>query len=706
MELEPTKKNDKSRVVMSCMQVAQDGQRYRLNKGSADKVRQHVVEYYMTRHPHDCPVCDEAGHCHLQDMTILSRQTYRRYDGKKQTFPDQEMGPLIWNTANRCITCYRCARFYQNYALGDDFGVYCSGQKTTFRRSEPGAFDSPFSGNIIDVCPTGTFTDKVFRRKYSRTWQLEKATSVCNHCSTGCNTEPGGREGTLRRIHPMTNPHINPHFICDRGRYGEHYSEASDRPLKCIIRKGAKNPYDNIYTHLTRCLKKASGRIGILSSEHEDLQTHYMLKQLAVHYKGTFSPFILPDTETRTRSAIQATQLPPSLPDIETADAAIIVGSLTEAAPMMDLAVRQLIAKQKPIIMVHAVPSLLADLIQHRNAGEVISATPKNWHQVIDHLDTSRLSDEKVKKIVLLGVAGEMDVPAINAFSRLKEKLSQETVTVQSGFALEGANAMGAAVISNENSAHELLEAIQKLYVDTLIVCGADPFGEGAAEWEPLRNKIRQLIVLDNINTETVKQADIVLPLATWSERCGYSVNYEGRVQPFEQAYQRSSVISPTEFVAHLTPHSVEALYRQRDVWLTQLSAQLVISDQMGIQLNLQQLSDIKNTYSSHVETEGLQLVKLPWHGGGVRADFAKELASCNPWKDHYVYLHTDTAKQLNVTTGKQLHFKSGASLEVLCDNRITKDCLAVTPLTLGRIKCKANIVLPLHQIHTGETDQ
>ena len=118
----------------------------------------------MTKSPNDCPVCDEGGDCQLQDMTVLSGHAYSRYDCKKRTFNNQYLGPLVWNTANRCITCYRCSRFYQDYALGDDFGPLGSRNQVVFKRIDDGHFDSPFAGNIITVCPTGTFTDKVYRR--------------------------------------------------------------------------------------------------------------------------------------------------------------------------------------------------------------------------------------------------------------------------------------------------------------------------------------------------------------------------------------------------------------------------------------------------------------------------------------------------------------------------------------------------------------
>lgn len=711
MELEPAKEGDRSRVVMTCMQPAQDGQRYRLNKGSADKVRKNVVEYYMTRHPHDCPVCDEAGDCQLQDMTILSHQTYRRYDGKKRTFPNQDMGSLVWNIANRCITCYRCVRFYQNYALGDDFGVYGSGQRTTFRRSESGAFDSPFSGNLIDVCPTGTFTDKVYRRKYSRTWQLEKAPSVCSHCATGCNTEPGGREGILRRIHPHANAEVNPHFICDRGRYGEHFSEAAERPLTPLTH-GNEDTRDNVFAYIQDRLENARGRVGVLSSGNEDIETHKVLQQLATHYEGMFSPFVLPEAEVRSREAMKASILPPALTEIEKADGAVIVGALTEAAPMMDLAVRQLIAKGKPVYMVHAAPSLLADLIKQRSAGHVTQIAPKSWATTINNMNASEELAEMGpnlfanldagKNIVVLGVSGEMDVPAIHALHDLARGLERKQLNVKLGFALEGANAAGAAIMGIDNSAQSMLDAIAAGSVDTLVVCGADPFGQGSAVWQKVRSKISQLIVLDNIASETIRQADVVLPFATWSERSGLSMNYEGRLQAFGRAYKRAGVISATEFVSELLHLTVSDLCHDRDAWVMDVAGQMVMPGQMGVRIGLADAFGLMSQNGTTTEQSGIQVVRLPWHGGGDKADHAKELAVNKPWNDDHAYMHPQTAEKLGVSAGQALNLESGMMLNVICSDRVARDCLAVTRKTLIHIGYSVNTVLSSDQLCIG----
>jgi len=150
--------DQRGRLVMACMTSPRDGARYSIEKAAT--FRAQAIESIMINHPHDCPVCEEGGECHLQDMTVMSGHNYRRYDGKKKTHNNQYLGPFIGHEMNRCITCYRCARFYKDYAGGTDFSVQASHDNTYFGRWQEGPFESEFSGNLAEVCPTGVFTDK------------------------------------------------------------------------------------------------------------------------------------------------------------------------------------------------------------------------------------------------------------------------------------------------------------------------------------------------------------------------------------------------------------------------------------------------------------------------------------------------------------------------------------------------------------------
>ena len=230
----------RGKIVMACMTPAADGVRISIDDPEAKEFRASVIEWMMINHPHDCPVCDEGGECHLQDMTVMTGHVHREYAFPKRTFRNQNLGPLINHEMNRCIHCYRCVRFYREYAGGRDFDALAAHDHVYFGRAEDGTLENEFSGNLVEVCPTGVFTDKTFKRHYTRPWDLQTAPSICAHCALGCNTIPGARYGELRRIRNRYNGEVNGYFLCDRGRYGYEFVGVDARDRAAAGPQGSK----------------------------------------------------------------------------------------------------------------------------------------------------------------------------------------------------------------------------------------------------------------------------------------------------------------------------------------------------------------------------------------------------------------------------------------------------------------------------------
>ncbi len=358
--------NDKKgKIVMSCMTQAAEGMRISIKDPEAVKFRAGVIEWLMLNHPHDCPVCDEGGECHLQDMTVMTGHTYRRTRFKKRTHKNQYLGPFINHEMNRCIQCYRCVRFYNHYAGGRDFGVFGAHDNVYFGRHEDGVLESEFSGNLVEVCPTGVFTDRVFKKCYTRKWDLQTAPSICVHCSMGCNIIPGERYGNLRRIRNRYNGEVNGYFICDRGRYGFEFAnspgrirepylasgdvsslavEGPDGKNKKILAEGEVLPY------LKTVIGGAKGIIGI-GSPRASLEANYLLRKLAG--PGNFCSGFSEAESGLMREMISILSggpvRTPSLREAAMSDAVLVLGQdVPNTAPMLGLALRQAV-RQKPM---------------------------------------------------------------------------------------------------------------------------------------------------------------------------------------------------------------------------------------------------------------------------------------------------------------------------------------------------------------------
>lgn len=335
----------KGRLVMSCMLPAADNTYISVDDEEAKAFRKSIVEFLMTNHPHDCPTCEEGGHCHLQDMTYMSGHNKRRYRFTKRTHHNQEFGAFIAHEMNRCIACYRCVRFYKDYAGGEDFGVYASNNRVYFGRTQDGQFESEFSGNLTEVCPTGVFTDKTHSDRYNRKWDMQYAPSVCHGCSAGCNISAGERYGELRRIENRYNSDVNGYFLCDRGRFGYGYVNREDRPTQAIERINNKNVKINLDYALDETISRLKGKkvIGI-GSPRASLESNYALKKLVgVNH---FSTGLNVSQQALVEKAIDIQRMQgvhnSSLKDIEQHDAVLILGEdITQTSSRVALSVRQ-----------------------------------------------------------------------------------------------------------------------------------------------------------------------------------------------------------------------------------------------------------------------------------------------------------------------------------------------------------------------------
>ena len=279
-------KDQSGRLVMSCMTPATNGTRISIDDPEAKAFRASVIEWLMVNHPHDCPVCDEGGECHLQDMTVMTGHVYRRSRFPKRTHRNQALGPFIRHEMNRCIQCYRCVRFYRDYAGGRDLNVFGAHDALYFGREQDGTLENEFSGNLVEVCPTGVFTDKTFFHHYARKWDLQAAQSICPHCSLGCNTTAGERSGTLRRITNRFNSQVNGYFLCDRGRFGYEYVNSDHRIKRPLVRSGSDRIQPGMPEDVSKTLefaaerlRKSRGIVGI-GSPRASLEANVALQSL------------------------------------------------------------------------------------------------------------------------------------------------------------------------------------------------------------------------------------------------------------------------------------------------------------------------------------------------------------------------------------------------------------------------------------------
>ena len=272
-----------------CTTVVSDGMAVRTDSAQVADARRSVLEFLLTSHPLDCPICDKGGECPLQNLTLAYGPAKSRFPVESKFHTDKRvpLGDLIMLDRERCIQCSRCIRFQDELADDHVLGFQDRGRGIEIVSLSKPAFDSKFSGNTIDICPVGALTSRDFRLS-ARVWEVKDVPSVCAHCSVGCNILIGERDHQIKRVVPRENEAVNAIWICDKGRFVHHFTTAPDRLTTPLIRKnGSLQPaswgdaLDVIAAKFTE-IKKESGAsaLGGLGGDRAANEDLYLFQKL------------------------------------------------------------------------------------------------------------------------------------------------------------------------------------------------------------------------------------------------------------------------------------------------------------------------------------------------------------------------------------------------------------------------------------------
>ena len=573
------------KIVMACMTPAAEGTRISIQDPEAVAFRAGIIEGMMVNHPHDCPVCDEGGHCHLQDMTVMTGHDYRRYSFLKRTFRNQYLGPLVNHEMNRCIQCYRCVRFYREYAGGRDFDVFGLRDQVYFGRQADGVLENEFSGNLVEVCPTGVFTDKTLKRHYTRKWDMQMAPSVCVHCGLGCNTTPGERYGMLRQIVTRYNREVNGYFLCDRGRYGYEFVNSNRRIRQAHIirdKNTASITKAEAIQHLASLVVQGSKVIGI-GSPRASLESNFLLRTLVGpdrFYAGVDDHqyrLVLTMLDILRTGPCRS----PSLREVELSDAVLILGEdVANVAPRMALSLRHSVRQQPmqcsdklhiPRWDDHAVREALQDakgplFIASSGSTRLDDVATRTYHAAPD--DVARLGfaiahllDESAPEVPdlpadLRALAAEIaqalrkaqrplviSGPSCNSEAVIESAANVARALCMTGlpaglsFTAPECNSFGLALLRG-TPLSQAFTAVRDGAVDAIVILENDLYRRAPAQSvDAFLSGMPPVIVLDHLLNQTTERATLALPAGTFAEADGTLVSSEGRAQRFYQVF-------------------------------------------------------------------------------------------------------------------------------------------------------------------------
>ncbi|MBX3145681.1 MAG: (2Fe-2S)-binding protein [Gemmatimonadales bacterium] len=228
------------KLLPACVTTVADGNVIHVNSAAAKKAREAVLEFLLINHPLDCPICDQAGECELQNYVFQEGRPGTRYaDYAKRFNPVEDFGPDVLYVPNRCILCTRCVRFMENVADDPVLNVSERGDRAFIGIDPDHVLSHPWSGNVVDLCPVGSLISKDFLHK-ARAWDLDKTASICPGCTQGCNIMVDTRDEVVVRLRPRPNLEVNRHFMCDTGRLDYRWMNRGDRIEVPLVRDGAR----------------------------------------------------------------------------------------------------------------------------------------------------------------------------------------------------------------------------------------------------------------------------------------------------------------------------------------------------------------------------------------------------------------------------------------------------------------------------------
>jgi NADH-quinone oxidoreductase subunit G len=527
--------------------------------GASAKVkeaRDDILEFLLTSHPLDCPVCDKGGECPLQDLTMRYGPGGSRFIFDEKVHLDKHVPlgepdeALIFLDRERCIQCARCTRFQEEVADDPVIGFYERGRKleiVTF--SDPG-FDSKWSGNTTDICPVGALTTRDFRFG-ARPWEMIPAASLCPHCPVGCNITfstrreaAAGGAHVIKRVLPRQNEAVNEIWMCDKGRFGHHFVESPDRLKTPLVRKNGElveATWDEALALVGERFKAAGAGLAGLAGDRLSNEDLYAIRKVVTGLGGQVEL----NAQMGGGGLVQLlgvgqgtnfSEMGNPLKGAGSTAILVVAADLEEEAPVWWLRVKQAAERGATLIVMngretkteryakytprydygHEAAMVLGMLVSGSSEYADAFAKAENGvilfgHEGLDFAGSSALAQACANLLITTNHYGKPNNGLMAVWPR--------------------ANTMGAWDMGVK--ARDLSEPMPGVTASWVVA--ADPVGDGLVTADTLR-KSGFVVVQELFLTETAKAADVVLPAAAWAERDGTFTNGERRVQRFYPA--------------------------------------------------------------------------------------------------------------------------------------------------------------------------
>lgn len=593
----------------ACTLVATDGMVVKTDTPSVHKARKDMIEFLLSNHPLDCPVCDKGGECELQDMTFRYGLDKTRFVEEKLHYPEEKWSPLVYYDAPRCILCFRCVRVCDEGMDVKALGVGSRGVHSVILPNESGALACEECGMCIDICPVGALTSGTYRYQ-TRPWEMTYVGNPCAHCSNGCKTTLSVRNNSILRANNRDRSGVNGEFLCAKGRFAFDFTSHEERLRQPLVRRNGKlepASWEDAFEEVARRLKQVRdahgpAAIGVIGSNRTTNEENYLLNRFARVSLGTNN---LDHHRTADYVGLAAALGPrakeslATMADVYNASAVLLVSNdLTNQNPLVAWQIRAGVRHHGAhLYAINSRPSKI-----HRQAKLAVQLPKGGEHQAVrwlatgqgqftaeftDALTQLKAALEAEHDVVILfgadiqGAAirdlvsfsarlgGKTKFMALGDYSNsrgasdmgiLPDRLPGYAPLADSAERARFGKLWGGEISATPGlTAREMMEAAVAGKLKALYVVGANPLKTfGVAEPDRLAG-LGLLVVQDMFLTETARRADVVLPAASTYEKDGTLTNTAAEVQITHRAIDPQGPRSDFDLIRILS-HQLGAL--------------------------------------------------------------------------------------------------------------------------------------------------
>jgi NADH-quinone oxidoreductase subunit G len=530
------------KLMAACVVPVTEGMVVRTEAPAVVKARKTTLEFLLTNHPLDCPVCDKGGECELQDMVFKYGVGESRYTEVKYHVPEKQWSPVVFYDGPRCILCYRCVRVCGEGMGVGALGIVNRGVASEIAPSHGDHLECDECGACIDICPVGALTSGAYRYK-TRPWEMEHVGTICTHCSDGCKTTLGVRNNEIVRGNNRDRSGLNGEFLCVKGRYAFDFNNHPERLQAPLLRVNGKLEEVSWARALQTVVEKfrKGGKAGVVGSTRISNEEAYLLQKFTrtVLSSNNIDHHRSGDVVTLLDSLSGKTAALGTADDCYNATAVLIVGAdLSQQQPFLANQIRANYRHHKAAVYVATAGPVREDKI----AKSLARTTESDWRSGVESLREKLKGESEL--LVLFGdsVKGE----GVRKLVEFGESLG---VPVKYICLVDYANSRGAmdmGLLPDLGPGYHAVEGAAGLTLpemmaatdlDLLWVVGANPLRRHS-----LASSNAFVVVQDMFLTETAQRADVVLPAASAYEKNGTVTNVCGQVQRLKKAAETVGV--------------------------------------------------------------------------------------------------------------------------------------------------------------------